>query len=506
MSILIGAREMRAAEAAALAMPQNGQGALMERAGEAALGAVMTNWPELAGGQGRAAVVLCGAGNNGGDGYVIARHLAQAGWSVTLCAAGSGRSPPDAARARAAWERHGPVHPASKAPDALPDAALLVDAVFGIGLSRPVSGEMAQLFERIAEAGRADTFRRVAVDIPSGLDADSGRCHGACLPADLTVTFAAAKPGHYLASGPELSGRLVVADIGIDIGGAAVAARLAGPPAGLLKRGAHKFDHGHALVLAGGSGRGGAGRLAARAALRIGAGLVSLAPPPDALAENAAQLEAVMLRTLPDAAALTEWLAGDERINALCLGPGLGTDARAGALLRAALDAGRPTVLDADALTLLSREDAPFALLHEACVLTPHGGEFARLFPDISRTLGEVSAAPPGHDKLSAVREAAARAGCHVLLKGHDTVIAAPSGETWLSSAAYGRAAPWLATAGAGDVLAGLITGLLARGMQPLPAARDASWMHVSAALEFGPGLIAEDLERQVPAVLRALC
>lgn len=282
----------------------------------------------------------------------------------------------------------------------------------------------------------------------------------------------------------------------------------------------HKYRHGHALILSGGSGATGAARLAARGALRIGAGLVTLGVPPSAQMEVAAQVTAVMLRRVADAGALA-CLLGDDRINALCLGPGLGAE-RARALVPVALGAGgvepRPTVLDADALTAYAdRPQALFDMLHADCVLTPHGGEFARLFPDIATRLRETpQEAPhetphetpqggPACSKVDATRAAASRAGCVVLFKGPATVIATPDGRCGVNPARYDRAAPWLATAGAGDVLAGFITGLLARGLPAMVAAETAAWLHVEAARSFGPGLIAEDLPEELPRVFRSL-
>ena len=287
-------------------------------------------------------------------------------------------------------------------------------------------------------------------------------------------------------------------------------------------------------MLSGGPGKGGAARLAARGALRIGAGLVTLACPPQALAENAARLDAVMLRPLEDGGALADVLA-DKRITALCLGPGLGSGAREAGLVAAALGTpvpgltrdpdpagaqaggggpgsgpgrgrpGRSVVLDADALTILGQHPDLFAALHQGCVLTPHGGEFARLFPDIAEKLSQPATKGPAWSKVDATREAAARAGCVDLYKGPDTVIADPAGRSAIHAAHYDRAAPWLATAGAGDVLAGFITGLLARGFSPFDAACTGAWLHVEAARHFGPGLVAEDLPEQLPAVFRSL-
>ena len=266
----------------------------------------------------------------------------------------------------------------------------------------------------------------------------------------------------------------------------------------------HKYDHGHVVVLAGGPGRGGAGRLAARAALRVGAGLVTLGCPPEALAENAAQLTAVMLRPVADAAALRDALQ-DARLNALCLGPGLGLGEPTRDLVAAALAARRATVLDADALTAFaSAPVALFAALHDRAVLTPHGGEFARLFPDLADGL-RAEGADPLPARRRAVAAAAARAGATVLLKGAVTLIAGPAGGTAEVHLTGADAAPWLATAGAGDVLAGLIAGLLARGFAPLDAALCGAWLHGAAGRQVGPGLIAEDLPEAIPAVFWGL-
>ncbi len=275
----------------------------------------------------------------------------------------------------------------------------------------------------------------------------------------------------------------------------------------LLKSDGHKYTHGHALILSGGVGKGGAARLAARGALRIGAGVVTVGCPPGALQENAGALDAVMVRALKGADGLAEALQ-DARINALCLGPGLGVK-RAAELVGVALGDGRveprPMVLDADALTAMAGDAGLFGALHENCVLTPHAGEFARLFPDIAEKLNTPATKGPAYSKVDATREAAARAGCVVLFKGADTVIADPGGRCSINSAHYERSAPWLATAGSGDGLAGFIAGLLARGFGPMQAAETGAWLHVECALEFGPGLIAEDLADMLPAVFRRL-
>lgn len=267
--------------------------------------------------------------------------------------------------------------------------------------------------------------------------------------------------------------------------------------------GAHKYHHGHALILSGGMGRTGAARLAARGALRVGAGVVTVASPPSAVMENATHLTAIMLRKMRGAEGLADILA-DARINALCLGPGLGVGEETRALVEVACSANRAVTLDADALTSFADDPAAlFAMLNGRCVLTPHEGEFGRLFPDILARLKTPVTEGPAYSKVDATREAAARAGCVVLFKGADTVIADQSGYCVINAAHHERSVPWLATAGAGDVLAGFITGLMARGLSPVSAAEAAAWLHVECARDLGPGMIAEDIPEALPAVLK---
>jgi hydroxyethylthiazole kinase-like uncharacterized protein yjeF len=269
---------------------------------------------------------------------------------------------------------------------------------------------------------------------------------------------------------------------------------------------AHKYSHGHALILSGGPGKGGAARLAARAALRIGAGAVTLLCPPAALAENAARLDAIMLDTCAHAAALREQLA-DKRVRVVLLGPALGLAQDQADLVGAALAGASEcgVVLDADAITHLARDPILKAALHTGCVLTPHAGEFARLCPDIAARLDAPAQAGPAYSKLDATRDAARALGCTIVFKGPDTVIATPDGQVALHAACYDRAAPWLATAGSGDVLAGMICGLLARGYTPFDAACWGAWLHADCALAFGPGLTADDLPDMLPRVLAQL-
>ncbi|MGK8236287.1 NAD(P)H-hydrate dehydratase [Roseovarius sp. MS2] len=501
---ILTATEMRAREQVAIESGGVTGLDLMERAGRAVVDAVFAEWPELAQTP-QTAAVLCGPGNNGGDGFVIARLLKAWGWEVGVYLYGDPeRLPPDARINHDRWCAMGSVHDLAQASVEGLKVALMVDALFGTGLRRPLEGVAQQGLNQVAA-------HVVAVDLPSGLCSDSGRVLGTvsnAVRAALTVTFHAPKLGHVLADGPAVCGRVMVADIGL-AAQAEGAVRLVAPPdAQSLTKAetAHKFGHGHALILTGGAGTTGAARLAARAALRIGAGVVTLGVPPSAQMEVAAQITALMLRRIEDGQTLHAALT-DKRITALCSGPGMGT-ARARDLVPVVLrhESAPRVVLDADALTAFA--DAPetlFGLLHEGCVLTPHGGEFARLFPDIAARLAAPATQGPAYSKVEATREAAKRAGCVVLLKGADTVIAAPDGACAIHAAAYGRAAPWLATAGAGDVLAGFIAGLLARGFPPMQAAETAAWLHGECARCFGPGLIAEDLPEVLPKVLRAL-
>lgn len=537
MTELLTSAQMRAIEQAAF---ENGQATgldLMERAGQGVIDAVFLRWPELSEGT-REAFVLCGPGNNGGDGFVIARLLRERGWMVQVFFFGDAESlRGDARENHARWKTLGPVVGfgewrigGRQAPD------LIVDALFGTGLTRPLPEDLEQELADLDSIAPEGTSRRVAVDAPSGLCMDSGRVlqrqgpeeagtgRPALLPSrqDLTVSFHALKRGHVLAEGPEWCGYAVTADIGLDerklrradpslIEVLKDVVPQAEPRSDLLAKGSeehprgHKYDYGHALILSGGPGRTGAARLAARAALRVGAGLVTLAAPGTAMTECAAQVTAIMLARCNGASDLGA-LLGDDRLNALCLGPGLGIGAATRDMVITALGSRRRCVLDADALTSFSDHPAQlFAHLHSRVILTPHEGEFARLFPDILAKLRADPVSGPAFSKLDAVQEAASRAGCVVLLKGPDTVVAEPGGRSVVSASCYDRAAPWLATAGSGDVLAGLVTGLLARGAWPVDAAGTAAWLHVEAARVFGPGVIAEDLPEQVPKVLRGL-
>ncbi|MCR9112758.1 MAG: NAD(P)H-hydrate dehydratase [Rhodobacteraceae bacterium] len=562
MTELLTAAQMRAIEQAAIESSQVTGLELMERAGRGVVEAVFEEWPELAQAPHRA-VVLCGPGNNGGDGFVVARRLRDKGWDVEVLFFGDAEKlSPDARKNHDVWAAMGDIHPLTVAQAGTgPRPALLVDAMFGTGLSRAIPLELANAHHMVRKRDVGEShpwlvpFHVVAVDCPSGLDCDSGQfllpecpentgndardfeiwsrwwrqdASKRLLRTDLTLAFHRKKIGHVL---NDSCGRIRVIDIGLgtedthpahlnaprvadqviqlDFEAPRGRAARIWPGHDLDKRfglGRHKYDHGHALILSGGAGRTGAARLAARGALRIGAGLVTLGVPPSAQQEVACQVTALMLARVDGGEGLAEMLK-DQRLNAVCIGPGMGLD-RARELVPVAVRAEHApyVVLDADALTgFADVPDVLFGLLHDRCVLTPHGGEFARLFPDIA---GKLNAAPtkgPAYSKVDATREAAQRAGCVVLFKGPDTVIAVPEGRCSINSAQYDRAAPWLATAGSGDVLAGFITGLLARGFDPMPAAETAAWLHVECARSFGPGLIAEDLPEELPKVFGAL-
>jgi hydroxyethylthiazole kinase-like uncharacterized protein yjeF len=444
-------------------------------------------------------VVVAGGGNNGGDGFVAAAELAAHGREVSVILLCERDSLQGAAASAARGWKH-PVLPFN--PQAIGKPALIIDALFGAGLNRPIAGEPHDMIEAI----NANGAPVLSVDLPSGINGTSGAMMGVAVRATETVTFFRKKPAHLLLPGRIHCGRVRVADVGIEPAVLAeiqprtfendsAAWRKAFP---VPQIDGHKYARGHAIVVSGDIAATGAARLAARGALRAGAGLVTLASPSDALAVNAAALTAVMVRAIDSAQEFAQWL-GDKRLNACVIGPGAGIGERTRDLVFAALIAKRHLVLDADALT--SFADAPDRLFEAIkaspdpqVVLTPHEGEFPRLFSDISNK-------HPLRSKLERVRAAAERSGAIVLLKGPDTVVASPDGRATIAA----NAPPWLATAGAGDVLAGMIAGMLAQGVAAFEAASIAVWMHGEAAREAGPGLIAEDLPEVLPAVFRSL-
>lgn len=482
-------------------------------------------------------VVLCGPGNNGGDGFVAARTLKQRGYDVGVYLLGSvEKLKGDAAEMAKRWLEMGEVAALGEAHRAIEGTALIIDAIFGAGLARAIEGEAGNIIEI---CNRLKNCELLAVDVPSGLSGTTGQPLGEhVLRADRTVTFFRLKPGHVLYPGRELCGRVELADIGIpdgvifkiedgkpfpknavkhdiEINGG----WLAEAAVGTRQPEQHKYDHGHALVLSGPATATGAARLAARAALRIGAGLVTVLSPADALPENAAHLLAIMLKHCDTTEDFAEFLA-DKRNNAVLIGPGFGVGEKTRRMVLAALAAKHAgVVLDADALTSFSdpehrlelfaaieaRNDETLGPGTAQVVMTPHEGEFKRLFPQVTGC------------KFERARQAARMSSAQIVLKGADTVIASPESEVHTTPKGIRlardipdirintNAPPWLSTAGSGDVLAGLITGLIAQGEHANSAACAGVWIHGECANRFGPGLIAEDLPEMVPAVLRDL-
>ena len=459
---LLTPEEMARADAAAPTLGAPGP-TLMANAGRAVARAILRRFRPCR------TLVLAGPGNNGGDGYVAGRLLQQVGWPVAMAALGPPRAGSDAADAASQWR--GPS--VAFTPAAAARAELVIDAVFGAGLARDVDGIVADTLR----AAR----RVVAVDVPSGLDGATGAVRGFAARAELTVTFFRLKPGHLLLPGRELCGETVLADIGLP-GGVLSQVRptcFANLPElwrlPMLGAQSHKYSRGHVTVV-GGETMTGAARLAADAARRGGAGLVTIAATGSGGVYRAGS-PGILVSEAP----LAELLE-DERRNVWVCGPGLGPDA-ARATLPVLLSAGRCVVADADVFSAFEGE--PDAL-RGAAVLTPHAGEFARAFGS------------PGADRVAAVRAAAARTGAAVLLKGADTIVAAPDGKVAINASAP----PWLATAGSGDVLAGLIAGLLAQGMPPWDAAAAGAYLHGRAGALAGQGLVAEDLLGSITAAL----
>ncbi len=466
---------MRAADSAAIAAGTPGI-ELMERAGLAVADAVAQRF--LA----QPTLVLCGPGNNGGDGYVVARLLKARGWPVEVRRLGDPATD-DAKAAAARWD--GP----TKALTGPLGQSLVIDALFGAGLARALDGAAAGAATQLASRPE----RVVAIDVPSGLPGDTGLPIGPAVCAGLTVTFHARKPAHVLEPGRALCGEVVVADIGL---GDTLSRTLENGPELWLPRfpwpsaTSHKHARGRLIVISGDAWSTGAARLAARAGLRIGAGLVTIYSPQEALAANAAHLEAVMLKPFDTDLELEQ--AGDT-VDAAVIGPAAGVTETTLLNTLALARTGAALVIDADAITVF-RDDPEelFSVLDRDDVLTPHPGEFERLFPGLLKGSA---------NRIEAARKAAEKAGAVVLLKGPDTVIAAPDGRAAVNL----NGSPWLATAGSGDVLAGFIAGLIAQGMDSFMAACAGAWIHAEAGELHGPGLISEDLPGLAPAVLRRL-
>lgn len=472
---------------------------LMEAAGHAVADEVLS----FARSPGRIAV-LCGPGNNGGDGFVAARVLAERGYAVKLGLLGR-REALGGDAAIAAGHYMGEILPAGGVD--LQGTDGVVDSVFGGGLARDVGGEARAIVELINAYAHAGG-RVVAVDVPSGLDGATGKVRGVAVEATSTVTFFRLKPGHLLEPGHALCGNIRLADIGIPASTLSLIAPKTFINSPVLWRsalprlgpGSHKYSRGAVLVLSGPAHQTGAARLAARAALRVGAGLVSLASPMESVAVNAAHATAVMVAPFAGRQGF-ELLLADERRRAVAIGPGAGVGPELRRLVTVALTRpaeARTVVIDADALTSFAGEAAKLGALiargGHAVIMTPHEGEFAKLFAGASGVAVD-------EDKLARARAAAQLTGAVVILKGPDTVVAAPDGRASIGW----NLPPTLATAGSGDVLTGFVAGLAAQGVPAFEAAAAAVWLHGASARAFGPGLISEDLPEVLPGVLREL-
>jgi NAD(P)H-hydrate epimerase len=473
---LLTTSEMYGADAAAIAAGVSGR-ELMERAGAAVAKEILLRWKR------RPVAVLCGPGNNGGDGFVAARHLALAGWDVRLFLLGSpDRLKGEAATAARAWS--GAI--GSLSAQAAAGAGLIVDALFGAGLDRPLEGIARAVVETAARSG----LPIVAVDVPSGVSGDTGEVLGAAAAAQVTVTFFRKKPAHLLLPAKELCGDIKLSDIGIPdqvLAGIQPSAAENHPSLWSRHRRSaaaedHKFTRGHVVVI--GGEMSGAARLAGLAAARAGAGMVSLCVPSQRRQDYVSLPASLIIVPFDDPEDLPAFFER-RKVAAILIGPGLGRSAQARQLVETCLATGVPAVLDADALTVFAGERQALAARRKGpLIVTPHAGEFARVW-------GEGSAG-----RLARAREAAADLNGTVVLKGSDTIIAAPDGRAIVN----GNAPPWLATAGAGDVLAGMILALVGQRMPVFEAAAAGVWLHGAAAAALGPGLIADDLPGALPA------
>lgn len=492
---------------------------LMETAGQAVATAAIDLLERKTGsGASGMVCILCGPGNNGGDGFVAAQLLEEEGWSVIIgCSVDVEDLKGDAQRAAEEWgdEVYG------LSASLWDDSDIIIDALFGAGLDRPITGELADLIDAINESG----LPVLSVDLPSGVEGASGQIGGAAVRADQTVTFFRKKPAHVLYPGKALCGRLLVADIGIEDTVLEETGCCAFENAPTLWLGNwpealkpleviqaerladHKFHRGHCVVLSGDALHSGAARLAARAALRAGAGLVTLAPPADSALAVAAQVTSIMVEPLKDADSLDDIFARRD-CDVLVAGPALGLAEAQHVLIRNVLGLDMGVVLDADAITCfadgVASGDFSFEMMKDSpaarsgrLVLTPHEGEFARLFPDLSYRMREEKRL----SKLDCALAAAQMCGAVIILKGADTVVASPDGYGVIHS----QGVPYLATAGSGDVLAGIVGGLMVQGMPTLDSACAGVWLHSQAGMMLGPGLISEDIIEALPKVYEAL-
>ncbi len=478
---LLTVQEMYRADQLAIAAGTPGL-TLMENAGTAIVHELVARW------QKRPVCVLCGPGNNGGDGFVVARLLKETGWPVRLALLGTvDKLTGDAAKNATRWK--GDIEPLRL--ETLDENPLVVDALFGAGLTRALDGSALDCINTINDRN----LDCIGVDVPSGVHGDTGEILGGAPNCALTVTFFRAKPGHFLMPGRGRIGDLVIADIGIpepvldQIQPATFAngPDLWGAQFPMPEMSAHKYSRGH-VVVRGGDEMTGAAQLVAIGARRIGAGLVSISASESAVMIYRSGLPGNLISAADTVLEFAAFL-DDPKKSVVVMGPGMESTPETREFVLSALQTDKHIVLDADALSVFA--DDPKALtsgLNDNHILTPHEGEFARLF------LFEGS-------KLDRTTRAASETGAIIVLKGADTVIASPDGRTAINS----TGTPYLATAGSGDILAGIIAGLLAQGMTSFDAAAAGVWAHGRAGELFGPGLIAEDLAELLPAVLDEL-
>ncbi len=475
-------QEARAADESTIAGGTLGE-TLMENAGRAVVSVITDYFKPCP------ILIMCGAGNNGGDGFVVARLLKERNWPVTVCQLGEsddGKS--DALSMRSKWQKSGGKNTAFT-PALLGQHKLVVDAIFGTGLDRNIEGPVSEIIGEINKC----PLPVVSIDIASGINGDSGAIMGVAIEAIHTVAFTHPKPGHFLLPGKINTGQLHMRDIGVSSRDITPKHFLNVPALWKdhlprMRADSHKYTRGHAVIFGGGMSSAGAAKLAAISALRVGSGLVSVACTNESLPVYAASLTAVMTKPYTKINQLDS-LIDDKHVSALLIGPGGGvTDATREHTIHL-LNHKKPCVIDADAITAFQDNPNPlFSAIKGPTVITPHEGEFSRLFwikgPKSERAIG-----------------AAKESGAVIVLKGNDTVIASPDGRVAINY----NAPVWLATAGAGDVLAGLITGLLAQNVPAFEAACMGTWIHGEAASLFGPGLISEDLPGFIPEILRKL-
>jgi len=483
-SELLSTHQMKLAERAAC-VGKVTSFTLMQKAGKAVAEEIISRYSK------QPVLVLCGIGNNGGDGFIVASTLKKKNWDVTLaCAVDTHDLQGDASRAAETWKDDIIAFEDLE----LPEDGLIIDAVFGTGVSRPITG---QIYDTLISLRETDC-KVISIDVPSGMDADTGECQECTPQAEVTITFARKKPGHILLPGRAASGEVIVADIGISDEAISPIGPFMLENSPSLSWGeadfdkpvyAHKYHHGHAVIL-GGRVMTGAANLAAMAALRMGAGLVTVVAPADTSIIHQMQSPSLLVEPIGELARFKEHIK-DPRRNAVLVGCGSGTD-NIGAIKKIVFDTVQATpqkicVLDADALSVFA--DDPRTLmsaLGSHCILTPHEGEFARIFPDLKGSKPERAFA------------AAKRSGAVIVLKGADTVIASPDARLVINS----NGSPWLASAGTGDVLAGIIVGLAARGLlDPFDTACAAVWIHARASEIAGAGMISSDLSTHIPSV-----